>query len=433
VEEASVNALRDAVVIGGGPAGTTAALLLARAGWSVALLERKTFPRRKVCGEYLSATNLPLFDRLGIGERFRALAGAPVTKVSLFAGRTIAQSNLPSLKPGRGEWGRALGREQLDTWLLEQARAEGVDVRQPWTIDELIKEAGLYHCQARSAETGALATIRAAIVIAAHGSWEPGTLPTQSARPPALPTDLLAFKAHFRNSDLPAGLMPLLAFPGGYGGMVHCDGGRVSLSCCIRRDRLARIRVQHPGDAGDAVLAHIQESCLGVRKALACATQDDVWLAAGPIRPGVRLRYMGGLFPVGNAAGEAHPVIAEGISMAMQSAWLLCRQLIDWRRQSAAPSALARVARRYAESWRSAFVPRLNTSRVLAEWAMRPALVTGVLPFIWCCPAMMTWIARLSGKADQVVKSGTVVPVTQNAGDSNLRCRELYRSTRRVD
>ena len=50
----------DAIVIGGGPGGATAALLLAQAGWSVGLLERKVFPRRKVCGEYLSATNWPL-------------------------------------------------------------------------------------------------------------------------------------------------------------------------------------------------------------------------------------------------------------------------------------------------------------------------------------------------------------------------------------
>ena len=49
----------DAVIVGAGPAGSTAAILLARAGWRVALVERQTFPRRKVCGECIAASNLP--------------------------------------------------------------------------------------------------------------------------------------------------------------------------------------------------------------------------------------------------------------------------------------------------------------------------------------------------------------------------------------
>ena len=57
----------DAVIVGAGPAGSTAAILLARAGWSVALVEKQRFPRRKVCGECLAASNLPLLDALGIG------------------------------------------------------------------------------------------------------------------------------------------------------------------------------------------------------------------------------------------------------------------------------------------------------------------------------------------------------------------------------
>ena len=81
-------------------------------------------------------------------------------------------------------------------------------------------------------------------IVAAHGSWESGPMPTQDLRRPPRPSDLFGFKASFIGGALPPDLMPLLAFPGGYGGMVHTDGGRVSLSCCIRRDQLERCRRQ---------------------------------------------------------------------------------------------------------------------------------------------------------------------------------------------
>ena len=70
----------DVVIVGAGPAGSAAAILLARAGWSVALVERQRFPRRKVCGECIAASNLALLDALGVGaevERARRRRAAP--------------------------------------------------------------------------------------------------------------------------------------------------------------------------------------------------------------------------------------------------------------------------------------------------------------------------------------------------------------------
>src|SRR5436853_7565493 len=64
----------DALVLGGGPAGATAGLILARAGWRVAIAEKSAFPRRKVCGEFISATSLSLLFALGIGDEFLSLA-----------------------------------------------------------------------------------------------------------------------------------------------------------------------------------------------------------------------------------------------------------------------------------------------------------------------------------------------------------------------
>lgn len=315
----------------------------------------------------------------------------------------MAQAPLPR-PAGNASWGRALAREHLDTWILEQALRAGAEIRQPATAEEILPDSGNYQCRLKT-ESSQEEVVRAKLIIAGHGSWDPGHLPTQRARLDSLPSDLLAFKAHFTNSDLAPGLMPLLAFPGGYGGMVHVDESRVSLSCCLRRDILALDRQRHPGPAGEAVLGHIQEHCRGVRLALHSARREGEWLSAGPIRPGIRLRFPGGIFPVGNLAGEAHPVIAEGISMALQSSWLLCQRLIAWRTQGAQRAELPGLGSAYAGDWRRYFSPRLQASRLLAEWAMRPALVSAAIPLVWSCPALLTWVARVTGKAHGVIKS----------------------------
>lgn len=394
----------DAVIIGGGPAGGTAALLLARAGWSVLLVERKAFPRRKVCGEYLSATNWPLLEELGIAGDFERDAGPPVTHVGLFAGEDVVTSPLPRSAETDFRWGRAISRARLDALLLERAVHAGAEVLQPWSVEYLRESDGGFQLSARHAQTREIAELSAKVVILAHGSWEKSGLPSQHDRDASKPTDLLAFKAHFQGGYLPKGLMPLLAFPGGYGGMVHGNSGQFSVSCCIRRVRLESIRREHPASAaGESVQAHLAHTLRGFREALVGAERPEPWLSAGPIQPGVRLKFKPGLFPIGNAAGEAHPVIAEGISIAMQSAWLFARQLIEWKQLGERNADLANVRRRYASQWRRAFRLRLFASSAIAWWAENRLTIAGSLPFIRIMPSLLTCGARLSGKVNRVV------------------------------
>lgn len=394
----------DAIIIGGGPAGATAAILLAEAGWSVALVERKEFPRRKVCGEYLSATNGPLLSRLGIGHAFADMAGPPVCETAIFVGKKQYIAPLP--RPAAGmPWGRALAREHLDWLLVERARKLGATIFQPAGCNEL-----------RSSNQGSMATIEcgsagtlqiaAPVAIAAHGSWEIGRLPTQRQGRGPCPGDWLAFKAHFRETKLPEGLMPLLCFRGGYGGMVHVGEGRASLSCCIQRRHFERLPRRSGEAAGVTVLTHILESCPVLRPVLAGAVLDGAWLAAGAIQPGIRPRYRDGVFVVGNAAGEAHPVVAEGISMAMQSAWLLAEGLIPQQRDIQKQLVRERIARDYSAAWRRAFAPRIYAAAAIAHWASRPWLVRAGGPALRMFPALVTCGARLRGKSRLVVKEG---------------------------
>ena len=93
-----MNARYDALVIGGGVAGATAAILLAGAGWSVAVVEKRAFPRRKVCGECVAAPNLELLDALGGGRAFDGLAGPPLERVALYAGDDEVRADMPRLR-----------------------------------------------------------------------------------------------------------------------------------------------------------------------------------------------------------------------------------------------------------------------------------------------------------------------------------------------
>jgi menaquinone-9 beta-reductase len=395
----------DAIVVGGGPSGATAAALLALAGWRVGVVEKALFPRRKVCGEFISATTWPLLEQLGVSDQLLKIAGPPVRRVGVYAGNVMVTAKLVSTaRLAQSGGGRAVGREHLDTLLLQRAAIAGATIWQPWALAQFVEHDGGYDCTVVNRGTRESRVLQSRLIIAAHGSWESGPLPTQDLRRPPSPADLFGFKAHFFGSTLPQDLMPLLAFPGGYGGMVHTDAGRVSLSCCIRRDQLERCRRRAPDvRAGEAVLLRIASSCKGVSLALAGTTSDGVWLSSGPLRTGIRTFGRNGIFAVGNAAAETHPIVAEGISIAIQSAALLCAQLIarpELMRDGAdAASALKGARADYAAAWRTNFSPRLFIAAVFASVFTRPVSTRIATTLLERFPQLLTEGARWSGKA----------------------------------
>src|SRR4051812_26466103 len=81
----------DALIIGAGPAGCIASLLLARGGWDVTLIEQHRFPRDKVCGECLSALGADVLDRLGLADSFQRLAPVRLNRSMIHSqrGRTL--------------------------------------------------------------------------------------------------------------------------------------------------------------------------------------------------------------------------------------------------------------------------------------------------------------------------------------------------------
>jgi len=392
-----------ALVIGAGPAGASAAILLARAGWRVILAEKNTFPRQKVCGECLTAGSLALLDELGVGGSVIERAGPELQRVGWMSNASTIVADLPPCGDGPYRYGRALGRDQLDMLLLERARALGVTVLQPAKVRAARGEPGGFECEIDM--KGGHASIRAHIVIDGHGSWEPGprygkNAPLMEAHEPRKGSDLFGFKASYHDASLPRGLLPVLAFPGGYGGIVVAEHGRLTLAGCMRRDVLRACRARLPGaSAGLAVENYIRLSCRGVREALESARRIGPWLTVGPLRPGIRIGNEEDHFRVGNTAGETHPLIGEGIGMALQSAFLLTHRLIEQPALRIDASRAREINRAYGRAWHRCFARRVQIAAVYAHAAMRPALAASAAAVLRRWPLLLTEAARFAGKA----------------------------------
>jgi menaquinone-9 beta-reductase len=119
-----MNPTHDLVVLGAGPAGSLTALVAARAGLSVVVIDKSTFPRPKICGDCINPRSWALWHRLGLEEEFSRLPHHRLTHLRL---SHDFQDPVEFQIDQEGGEERAVSREVLDQWLKEEAQIAGVD------------------------------------------------------------------------------------------------------------------------------------------------------------------------------------------------------------------------------------------------------------------------------------------------------------------
>lgn len=330
----------DVTIIGAGPGGSTAAILLARAGWDVTLIEQSRFPRDKVCGECLSALGFDVLSRLGLTEAFRKAGAIPLEYAAIHApsGRSMRIA-LP--KP---MWG--LSRRVFDQLLLDAAIASGARIRQPARCESLSAV-----LQIRDLTTNRVESSSPAHVILADGK-------AAFADDTPAPSGDFGIKAHFANVDGPRDAIELFGVRGSYGGLAAIEDNRWNAAFSVPGGRLKA----HRGDI-DALFTEIVSENATLAGRLARAERVGDWLTSPLPRFAVRNGWPQNVIPVGNAAAALEPIGGEGMGLAMRSAELAAAALITGNPDS--------LATEFRSLWRT----RRAACRAAALAASSPPLI----------------------------------------------------------
>ncbi len=363
----------DAVVVGGGPAGSAFACLLARRGRSVCVVDRARFPRAKPCGEFLSPAGTPILEELGVRERVDEAGAARLERVRVFAGGgPPVELTFPD-DPGAPPWGYSLSRAVLDAILLDAARAAGAEVVEGVHVDRLVSgSAGEAAGVAGHGADGEPWEARARLVAGAGGR----NCPVARAlgfqrRGRRLRYDLLA---HWpAEAEAPPPACELHVGRKGYVAAAPVEGGRRNVNCVVDQATMRRLRDPEA----------VYRASLAGHPGLARWTRGapDEPLAASDVTPLTTTRATAdGALLLGDAALFLDPFTGQGIYLALRSAALAApvadRALAD---RAPAAGAVPRGALAAYDAARAAELrDKWRVSRTLQAVLYRPLLLGAV-------------------------------------------------------
>jgi flavin-dependent dehydrogenase len=347
---ASSKAIYDLVAIGGGPAGAAAAIVAARNGARVLLLERGRYPRHKVCGEFVSAESLELlstFLRAAPGNGMPDATRIPRARIFV-DGHVIAGQVEPPAA--------SIARLDLDGALWQAAQKAGAETRQQTPVLSIEGE-GPFRISTPAHSFASRS------VVHASGRWSNLTAPHKNGNS----TDRwLGLKAHFVEEQPPCSV-DLYFFEGGYCGVqpvaLRADGaqdnhhGRINVCAMVRAKvaaNLTEVFGRHPA--------------LSDRSHCWRQVTDTVTTAPLIFRDPEPVR--GHILLAGDAAGFVDPFVGDGISLALRSGALAAETLLPFLRGEI---TLAQAAASYRQRYERKLLPIFRAASAIRRLLSLPA------------------------------------------------------------
>jgi flavin-dependent dehydrogenase len=382
----------DVAIVGAGPAGSASAILLARAGWRVALIDRSTFPRDKPCAEYLSPAAEPLLTDLGVMERLEAAHPARLRGFRIFSPNGgMIQGDFAATRDAEGrslfETGLAIPRLRLDATLVDGAREAGAEIRENWRLAQLARADSVW----RLTPVSEGKPISARLLLAADGVHS--TVARRLGLHETSRIRKVALVAHMRG----------IAGMGEYGEM-HVAGRRYvgiapleppevgdlcNVAMVVDEARDGRKLAGQP----ERFLLEALETFPKLTGRLGAATVARRTLTISRINVHAKRLSDEGLLLVGDATGYYDPFTGEGIYRALHGAQLASEVTLEaLAKDDLSAAMLARYDRLYRETFKG---------KRLVEMIIQSAVQA---------PPLMDHLARIMGRRKTM--ADTIVAVT---------------------
>jgi menaquinone-9 beta-reductase len=205
----------DVIITGAGPAGAAAACHLRRSGASVILLDRVTFPRDKVCGDFVGPSALVELDSLGVSRMDGYARTNVARRAALFIdGEELISRPFPEIE-GMPSHGRVVPRLVLDNFIIDAARSTGARVMDGYKLTSFA--AGRDAVAVEAASANGHLTLRCRLLIGADGSNSTVARLMRGSAPPRRDR-FIASRAYFANVEGPDDQLDLYFDRGCYPG-----------------------------------------------------------------------------------------------------------------------------------------------------------------------------------------------------------------------